>query len=649
MCGLSGFVAKKTDYTEGVRQVRQMNARISHRGPDDSGVWGDEAAGVFLGHQRLSIVDLSNAGHQPMHSACGRFAIIFNGEIYNHAELRKQLSPRTWVGHSDTETLLACFEQWGVVSAIEKCIGMFAIALWDKTTHVLTLIRDRMGEKPIYYGWQQGVFLFGSELKALRANKAFVGEINRDAIAMQLRHCYVPTPYTIYRDIFKLPAGTYIQLKVGSGEIPRSEPVAYWSLEQVAQQGQGQLYRGNDETAANELEVLFRQSITSQMLGDVPVGAFLSGGIDSSLVVALMQTSSSSAVNTFSIGFDDASYNEAGFARAVAQHLGTNHHELYVSERNAVDLVPRLPDLYDEPFSDSSQIPTFLVSQLAREHVKVSLSGDGGDELFGGYNRYLLTAAIWRRLAYFPAWFRDAVAVGLTKISAQDWSKLIRAIDFLLPSRLRFSSPGDKVHRFAEIMRSGSPQEIYIKLISHWDNAANTVFGANEPISKLNSSDLWPQQKNFTNQMMLLDGLTYLSDDILVKLDRATMGVGLEGRAPFLDHRLVNFAWSLPLDMKIRGGQTKWLLRQVLYRYVPKHLIERPKMGFGVPLGDWLRGSLRDWAESLLNPARLKGEGFLNTDHITSMWDEHIKNKKNWQYQLWNVLMFQAWLNRADK
>ncbi len=644
MCGITGFISLTMRADEGAQVLRKMSHTLEHRGPDGFGTWADESRGVYLGHQRLAIIDLSSAGHQPMTAPSGRFVIVFNGEIYNHLDLRKKLNKGTWVGHSDTETLLACIDAWGIVKTLEQCVGMFAIALWDKHRGVLTLIRDRIGEKPLYYGWQKGTFLFGSELKALRTHPSFESNINRESIALQFRHCYIPAPLSIYQGIYKLPAGTYLEIEYGADDKTASKPVAYWSFESIAHQGQSCLFTGNDSTATDALESKLRAAVARQMVGDVPLGAFLSGGIDSSAVVALMQEQSSAPVNTFSIGFEDAAYNEATHANLVARHLGTNHHELYVTSQAALDVIPKLSSIYDEPFSDSSQIPTFLVSAMARERVKVSLSGDGGDELFGGYNRYLWTSAIWQRLRRYPPWLKEAVGAGLQKISPRHWSALINKVEFLLPNRLRFRHPGDKLHRFAEIMRCASPQEIYIKLISHWDHANASVLRSAESESNLNTATSWPSQKHFVHQMMVLDSTTYLCDDILVKLDRAAMANGLETRTPFLDHQLVEFAWTLPLHMKIRNGTSKWLLREVLYRHVPKNLIDRPKMGFGIPLDIWLKGPLREWAENLLDPTRLKNEGFLNSAHIRDRWEEHIHNKKNWQYQIWNVLMFQSWL-----
>jgi asparagine synthase (glutamine-hydrolysing) len=585
-----------------------------------------------------------------MVSASGRYVIAFNGEIYNHLALRAELETAgcapAWRGHSDTETLLATIEAWGVEATLKKAVGMFALALWDRETRTVTLARDRMGEKPLYYGWQGGVFLFGSELKALRAHPAFVGEIDRGALALYLRHNYVPGPFSIYRGICKLPPGTYLHLSerdVQARALPAPQP--YWSVHQAVRYGQSHPFTGSDAEAVQLLDGLLRQSIRGQMLADVPLGAFLSGGVDSSTVVALMRTQASRPVKTFTVGFHEQDYNEAEQAHAVAAHLGCEHTELYVSAEQAMAVIPRLPALYDEPVADSSQIPTFLVAQLAREHVTVSLSGDGGDELFGGYNRYFWTGRIWNKLGRLPLSIRRTLAGFLVAPSPQAWNRVFRAFKPLLPQRLQVSLAGDKVHKLAELVMLDSTEAVYRDLVSHWKHPAEElVIGASEPETILQRPQDWPALGSLEERMMYLDQMTYLPDDILVKVDRAAMGVSLETRVPLLDHRVVEFAWRLPLHMKIRNGQGKWLLRQVLYRYVPQSLIERPKMGFGVPLDRWLRGPLRGWAEDLLSEARLEREGFFRPAPIREKWAEHLSGRRNWAYYLWDVLMFQAWL-----
>lgn len=641
MCGIAGLI--EFDSREQLEaRARAMADTLVHRGPDDAGVWEDPDAGVALAHRRLSILDLTPAGHQPMVSACGRYVIAFNGEIYNHLDLRRMLDDSgrgpAWRGHSDTETLLATFAAWGVEGTLKKCVGMFAIALWDRRDHKLTLARDRLGEKPLYYGRHNGVFLFGSELKALRAHPAFRGEIDRHALALFMRLAYVPSPWSIYRGIFKLPPGNY--LEVGKDGVAGS-PRAYWSAESICATGQKEPFIGSDAEAVSELERLLMQSISGQMLADVPIGAFLSGGVDSSTIVALMQTQSARPVKTFTIGFNEAGYDEATHARAVARHLGTEHTELYVTAGEALDIIPRLPVIYDEPFGDSSQIPTFLVSRMTREHVTVSLSGDGGDELFGGYNRYFWTMRLWQRLGRLPHPLRRMLAYVMTQPSPAAWNALLRPLASLLPLRHYHANPGDKLHKLAGTISAASPLCIYRELVSFWQG--DVVLEADDTLSLLDEADDHAFT-DFEHVMMALDLQTYLPDDILAKVDRAAMAVSLETRVPLLDHRVAEFAWRLPLGMKIRDNQGKWLLRQVLYKHVPRELIERPKQGFGVPLDAWLRGPLRGWAEGLLASDRLASEGWLDPAAIRNKWGEHQSGRRNWSYHLWNALMFQAWL-----
>ena len=654
MCGLTGFFSPARLAENAAEVARRMGEAITHRGPDDAGVWVDEAAGIALSHRRLSILDLSPAGHQPMASPTGRYVIVFNGEIYNHLELRRKLEALAphplpkgtkeqygWRGHSDTETLLAAFEAWGIEATLKKCVGMFALALWDRETRSLTLARDRMGEKPLYYGWQGNVFLFGSELKALRTHPAFRGEIDRDVLALYLRHNYVPAPYSIYRGIAKLPPGSWLTLAADTPVAASPAPSFYWRARDAAQAGAR--HDLDDATAINELDALLRRAVGGQMVADVPLGAFLSGGIDSSTVVALMQSQSKRPVQTFTIGFHEAGYNEAMHAHAVAAHLGTEHTELYVTAEQAMAVIPRLPSLYDEPFADSSQIPTLLVSELARRHVTVSLSGDGGDELFGGYNRYLWASRIWRSLGWAPRPLRAALAGVLTTLPPAAWNRVFTGLAIFLPARWRYANPGDKLHKLAGILAVRSPEDIYLALVSHWHQPAHVVIGATEPATVLTDARQWANVPDFESRMMYLDQMSYMPDDILAKVDRAAMGVSLETRVPLIDHRVVEFAWQLPLSMKIRHGQTKWLLRQVLYRYVSRELIERPKMGFGIPLDVWLRGPLRDWAEALLNESRLRQEGYFHPEPIRQKWAEHLSGQRNWAYYLWDVLIFQAW------
>jgi asparagine synthase (glutamine-hydrolysing) len=649
MCGFAGYLSRSSSIDTAL--LVTMGGAIIHRGPDDGGIWCDHEAGVGLTHRRLSIVDLSPAGHQPMLSASGRYIFAFNGEVYNHLALRAELensgNAPVWRGHSDTETLLAGFDAWGIESTVKKSIGMFAFAVWDKHTRQLALGRDRLGEKPLYYGWQgqgeKAVFLFGSELKALREHPAFTNSINRDALTLLLRHNYIPSPYSIYSDIAKLPAGCLLTVTPQQREPQVWE---YWSAGQIAESGVNQPFAGTATAAVDQLETLIKDAVRQQMMADVPLGAFLSGGIDSSTVVALMQAQSTQPVKTFTIGFHEKGYNEAVHAKEVARHLGTDHTELYVTAEQAMAVIPGLPSLYDEPFSDSSQIPTFLVSQLAKQHVTVSLSGDGGDELFCGYHRYFLTTKLWRKLALMPLPLRAVLAKAIVSIAPQTWSKWATATEGWLPRSARLANAGDKLHKGAGVLASQSIDALYLGLISHWQNPTAVVINGQEPPALFTANAPRLAQLDDMQRMMALDMLTYLPDDILVKVDRAAMGVSLETRVPFLDHRVVEFAWQLPQSLKLRDGQSKWALRQVLFRHLPKELVERPKMGFGLPIGDWLRHDLREWAEGLLDETRLRNEGFFHPEPIRQKWQEHLSGQRNWRYYLWDVLMFQAWLEK---
>ena len=657
MCGITGFVdLTRALGAESLKDIAgKMTATLRLRGPDDRGVWADAGRGVALGHSRLSIIDLSPQGHQPMLSACGRYTIVFNGEIYNFRELRRELEQQCatvravapdWRGHSDTEVMLAAFAAWGVEGAVRKFTGMFAFALWDRSQDLLYLVRDRMGEKPLYYGWQGTSFLFGSELKALRAHPAFRAELNRDSLAAYLRLSYVPAPHSIYRGISTLPPGTVLALPCGKGASPgvTPEPLPYWSVLEAAGAGSRDPFGGSESDGVQRLDTLLRGAIARQMVADVPLGAFLSGGVDSSTVVALMQAQASRPVRTFTIGFDQPQYNEALYAKEVARHLGTDHTELYVSSSDALELIPRLPALYDEPFADVSQIPTHLLSRLTRQHVTVSLSGDGGDELFGGYNRYLWVESIWRRIGFLPKNARR-MAAGLIKTgSPSAWDRLFSSLGPVLPDRLKQSTPGGKLHKLADVLDVDDQLGMYRRLVSQWCDPGALVKGGTEPPSLIDDPLRHPSGCSLAETMMFLDMMSYLPDDILVKVDRASMGASLESRTPFLDHSVVEFAWQIPLSMKIRDGQGKWLLRQVLDRYVPKALVERPKAGFAVPLGAWLRGPLREWAETLLDERGMQQQGFLNPGPIRQKWSEHLSGRYDRQYYLWNVLMFQAWL-----
>ncbi len=650
MCGLAGFLADK-NLEDADNLLRCMAGSIIHRGPDAGGYWYDEAKGIGLAHRRLSILDLSEAGSQPMHSPSDRFVMVFNGEIYNHLDLRADLNalPKAkiaWRGHSDTETLLAGFDYFGIEATIKIAVGMFAFAVWDRQADTLTLGRDRIGEKPLYYGWQGNTFLFGSELKAMRAHSAFKAVIDRGALSLFLRHAYIPAPYSIYEGITKLPPGSLLEVS-----LRRRDPLisTYWSGAEAAKKGVQTSFAGSPEQAVNELETLLKDAVGQQMVADVPLGAFLSGGVDSSTIVALMQAQSSRSIKTFTIGFHEHGFNEAEYAMAVAKHLGTEHTELYVNAAQAQDVISHLPTLFDEPFGDSSQIPTFLVAQLARQHVTVSLSGDAGDELFCGYNRYQLTHKLWQKLALFPRPLRALLAKAVTSVSPSAWARAADAAGSLIPQSVRLGHIGDKLHKAAGVLACETVDDLYLSLVSQWQDPASVVIDGIESPTILQGNV--PDLKSLSDveRMMVLDLLTYLPDDILTKVDRAAMGVSLETRVPFLDHRVVEWAWRLPQSMKLHDGQTKWILRQVLYRHVPRKLIERPKVGFGVPLDAWLRGPLRAWAEALLEETRLEREGYFHPGPIRQKWQEHLSGRRNWQYQLWNVLMFQAWLEAQNR
>jgi asparagine synthase (glutamine-hydrolysing) len=641
MCGLTGFWRPRGFGADSDAQLRRMTHAIRHRGPDDDGHWMDPAAGIALGHRRLSILDLSPEGHQPMHSAAGRYVIAFNGEIYNFAELRDELAAKgvRFRGRSDTEVLLEGIATWGLEEMLQRAAGMFALALWDRERRRLFLARDRFGEKPLYFGWQGDTLLFGSELKALRAHAAFNAPVDRVAVTNLMRFNYIPAPRSIYEGIGKLLPGHLAELDAERHVIAR----AYWSLAEVAERGLSDPLSGSPRELADQLEERLRATIREQMVADVPLGALLSGGVDSTSVVALMQAESNRAVRTFTIGFREPGYNEAEHAMAVARHLGTEHTELYVSPDEARLVIPLLPTLYDEPFADSSQVPTFLVSQMARRDVTVALSGDGADELFGGYNRYLLGRRIWSRVSPLPHRVRGALSRVVHAVPAARWQGMLGTMQAVLPQGRRVAHIGDRIHKLADVLAVETDHQLYRSLISHWREPASLVLGGSEPAGLLDTVSAELPGASFVERMMYVDARTYLPDDILVKVDRASMGVSLECRAPFLDHRVAELAWRMPLSAKVSNGQGKRVLRDVLYRHVPQSLVERPKMGFGVPIDTWLRGPLREWAADLLSPERLHRDGMFHEPSVTQKWREHQQGSRNWQYLLWDVLMYQAW------
>ncbi|MDH4904311.1 asparagine synthase (glutamine-hydrolyzing) [Psychrobacter pocilloporae] len=631
MCGIIGFLRSSIYLNESdvTRTLRIMTKSISHRGPNSVGFWYDIYDEIALGHRRLAILDLTDSGHQPMLSDDDRYVMAFNGEIYNHLEIRQEIENSIptiiWKGHSDTETLLKAIQVFGWEETLQKLVGMFAIALWDQQQKELTLARDRMGEKPLYWGWSGQTLLFGSELKALKAHPAFNAAIDRDALALLLRYNYIPAPYSIYGGIEKLLPGHFVKIKIDQAREEVS-PISYWSLKETVEKGVSAPFTGSDAEAIDLLEHTIKQSLVGQMAADVPLGAFLSGGVDSSTVVALMQAESKQPIKTFAIGFDEPGYNEAEYAKAVAEHLGTEHTEFYVTAKDALEVVPLLSSIFCEPFADSSQIPTYLVSKMAKQHVTVALSGDAGDELFGGYNTYQLLPKIWKIVSPLPTPVRKLAA------------KLLSGLP--MP---------EKLLKLVEVLPVDNRAEFYNLVISHWKNSEQLVIGAKKVPTALTDKSQWSNVDSFEEWMMSMDAQQYMVDDILVKVDRAAMANSLEVRVPMLDHRVVELAWQLPIDMKIRDKSGKWVLREVLYKYVPKELIERPKKGFSIPLAQWLRGPLREWAEPLLAEKRLTEEGYFYPDKIRKAWKEHLEGHKDNSSKLWSVLMFQSWLDNNIK
>ena len=651
MCGLTGFLGGKRSYnlSDSSPIINSMLNKIHHRGPDDHGTWSDSNNGVILGHKRLSIVDLTISGHQPMHSHSDRYVVIFNGEIYNHTDLRKKLNIdkkiSTWNGTSDTETLLAGFDVWGIRRTMAECIGMFSLAVWDKASKTLSLIVDRVGEKPMYYGWQgQGkakTFLFGSELKALKEHPVFEKNINRDSLSLLMRHSYISYPNSIWKGIHKLEPGNILTISLDSLEPKISK---YWDIERIIKNQKINESHLSEEDAVSQLDILLKDIISKQMLADVPVGAFLSGGVDSSTIAAHMQAQSTSKIKTFTIGFNEDKQNEADYAKKISDHLGTDHTELILSAADAKNIIPMIPTIYDEPFADSSQIPTYLVSKLARNDVKVALTGDGADEILCGYNRYQVSNKLWSRYNRIPHSLRK---IGSQTISAIP-PRALSSLHNMLPMTNKSNNFSDKVYKGGRLLKAKDIDQFYLEFISYWNDPEALVINSKEPKTILNNNN--KNIHNMTNieRMMYLDLLSYLPGDILTKVDRASMAVSLETRLPFMDHRLIEFAWTLPNEYKYKNGRTKWILKEVLNKYIPKKLYDRPKQGFGIPINEWLRGSLREWAEELLNEQKLKEQGYFDAIKIREKWMQHQSGKSNWQHQIWNILMFQSWLEENN-
>jgi asparagine synthase (glutamine-hydrolysing) len=647
MCGLAGFLDNSHSLSsESLNALsRKMSDTLKNRGPDDAGSWVDQKTGIAMSHRRLAIQDTSLAGHQPMVSKSGRYVIVYNGEIYNYRILRRELKKTGYVfrSQSDTEVLLAAVEVWGLNIALDKFIGMFAFALWDKDNRELYLVRDRVGEKPLYYGLFGNIILFGSELKALEVHDSFVKSINRNAISLLLRYNYIPAPYSIYDNIYKIKPGTFLTIKVEKQKISTTEHM-YWSFENTVKSGCPDNKIFSYEEAKFGIKDALTESIRSQMIADVPLGAFLSGGIDSSLIVSIMQSLSSNPIKTYTIGFDHSEYNEANDAKLIANYLGTEHTELYVTAAQAHDVIPKIPNIFDEPFADSSQIPTYLISKLASSDVTVSLSGDGGDELFGGYNRYCKGYSAWKNLSRMPYPINYFFSEIIHSINPYKWNLLYNYLGKYITNERRHKNIGDKLYKMADIVKINSPQDMYLSLVSFWDNTEEIVLNSSEPMTIPRDYNNWIGNLDDRENMMFLDTISYLPDDILTKVDRSSMAVSLESRAPFLNHALIELSQRIPIELKIKEGKGKWILRNILNDFIPTNFIDKPKTGFGVPIAEWLRGPLKEWAESLIDNSRLKHDGYFNAVLVSDMWEKHINKDRNYGHHLWSILMFQAWL-----
>ena len=627
----------------GADRIRGLTDRLLHRGPDGGDTWSSTGGQVSLGHRRLAVIDPRAVSAQPMHSCCGRFTIVFNGEIYNYRALRERLSGHPFRTSSDTEVLVETIARLGIDETLPLLNGMYAFAVYDEHRNTMHLVCDRLGEKPVYYGQVASQIVFASELKAIEAHPQFHGKIDRDSLALFLRYNYIPAPFTIYQDVRKLEPAQHLTFRLDRGVATLQKSDTYWSLRKVVEDGLTSRAPGTEAQLLDDLEARLRETVASRMISDVPLGAFLSGGYDSTLVVAMMKASSDRPIQTFSIGQQDEQYNEAVHAKAVADHLGTEHSEWIVSAEDALDVIPTLESMYCEPFADASQIPTYLVSKMARRRVTVALSGDGGDELFGGYNRHFKAAGLWSRMQKFPTWTRAVLAKGLRSLTAQQWNKVYGKLEFLLGKRNAFALPGTKLHKLSGILDARSQLDLYRRLTSTHQDPTTLLVSGTEPLDRVTNEKDHPKGIQFEELMMYLDSITYLPGDILTKVDRASMATSLEARVPLLDHRLVEYAWRLPLSMKVRDGEGKWALKQIVHRHVPREIMQRPKMGFSVPLDQWLRGPLRTWAEDLLAPDRIESDGFFKSAPIQHLLQQHLSGHQQNEHKLWSILMFQSW------